>query len=199
MSPRSLAQRQQAQFHDVQTVVQIFPKVPGTYRGFEIHIGRGDQPHVDFDGLARTDRHHLAFLQYAQQLDLRRKRQVPHFIEKQRAAISRLEPAGLAADCARKRATFVPEQFALDQRLRERTAIHRNEWPVTALAQRMHEPGDQLLAGAALARDEHGGVARRDQMDAFEQHQRLGIVESQGFRTNRDGVRRGIGKTEDSH
>jgi hypothetical protein len=39
---RPLAQGQQAQFDDVQPVIQIFPKVPGAYRGFEVHIGRGD-------------------------------------------------------------------------------------------------------------------------------------------------------------
>ncbi|EDT38258.1 hypothetical protein BamMEX5DRAFT_5957 [Burkholderia ambifaria MEX-5] len=194
-----LAQRQQAQLHDVEPVVQILAEVARAHRGFEIHVGRRDEPHVDLHGLARADRRHLALLQHAQQLDLRGQRQVAHFIEKQRAAIRGFEPARLAVDRAGERTALVAEQLAFDQCFRKCPAVDSDERPVVALAQRMHEARDQLLAGAALAGDEHRRIARRDELDAFEQHPRFGIVERQCLRANRDRMRSRVRQAEDGH
>src|SRR6185503_5918845 len=66
---------------------------------------------------------------------------------------------------AGERALLVAEQLALEQRLGERAAVDLDERAVRALAQPVDRARDQLLAGAALARDEHGRVARRDLLD----------------------------------
>ena len=51
----------------------------------------------------------------------------------------------------------------------ERGQADRQEWAVAPAAVAMNRPRDQLLAGPALARDQHGHVGRRDQCDALEQ------------------------------
>ena len=62
----------------------------------------------------------------------------------------------------------MPEELALEQGLGDGRAVHGNERSIGALAVRVDGPGDELLAGAALARDENDGVGRRDLHDAPE-------------------------------
>ncbi len=59
------------------------------------------------------------------------------------------------------------EQLGLEQRLGQGRAVHRHERAVGARARVVDGPGDQLLARARLALDEHGGVQpghARDQL-----------------------------------
>jgi hypothetical protein len=55
----------------------------------------------------------------------------------------------------------VPEQLALEQRLGDGAAVHRDERTRRARRLVVHEPGDALLARAALTGDEHGRVDLR--------------------------------------
>ena len=64
-----------------------------------------------------------------------------------------------------ERALAMAEQLALDQRLGQRPAVDRDERLVGPQAVLMHGPGDQLLAGAGFAQDQHGRVRRRDLLD----------------------------------
>jgi hypothetical protein len=69
------------------------------------------------------------------------------------------------------KAPLVPEQLGLEQRLREGGAVDGDEGagaPAAAVVQRVRH---QLLAGAALAGDQHGRLALRDGVDAVEQAQ----------------------------
>ena len=134
-----------------------------------MHVGRRQHPHVDGNALARTEAHHLALLQHAQQLHLNRHRQIADFVEEQGAAISFLEPAGLGAQGAGERAFFVTEQFGFHQRFGKRSAIDGDERTMTAMAQVMNMPRHQFLAGAGLADDQHAGLARRDLLQVREQ------------------------------
>src|SRR5690606_10722984 len=67
-----------------------------------------------------------------------------------------LEEAGLVAIRAGESALHVPEQLGLEQVLGYRAAVERYECGIAAVALAVDQAGDQLLAGAALARDEHG-------------------------------------------
>ena len=116
-------------------------------------------------GCLAADALELLLLQRAQQLDLHRGRDVADLVEEQRAAVGELEPAELLLDRAGERALLVAEQLALEQRLGQRAAVDLDERAVRALAEPVDRARDQLLAGAALAGDEHGGVARRDLLD----------------------------------
>ena len=57
------------------------------------------------------------------------------------------------------------EQLAFQQRLGQGGAVDLHERPVGAQAVVVDRAGDQLLAGAALAADQHGGVAVGDLLD----------------------------------
>ena len=69
----------------------------------------------------------LAFLQRAQQLDLRVERQLADLVEEQRAAVGFLELADALVDGAGERALLVAEQDALDQVLGDGAAVDGDE------------------------------------------------------------------------
>ena len=72
-------------------------------------------------------------------------------------------------DRAGERALHVAEQLALDQLLGDRRAVHLDERPAAAAAQRVNRAGHQLLAGAVLAVDQHSAVGRRRHRDLLAQ------------------------------
>lgn len=76
----ALAQRRQLDGRHVQAVEQVLAEVSGDHRVSQVDVGRRHQPHVDGDRPARTEPHHLAFLQHAQQLDLDARRQVADLV-----------------------------------------------------------------------------------------------------------------------
>ena len=61
-----------------------------------------------------------------------------------------------------ERALDVAEQLALEDVLAQRGAVQRHERLVLARAVLVDRLGDQFLAGAGLALDQHAGVGRRD-------------------------------------
>jgi hypothetical protein len=71
-----------------------------------------------------------------------------------------VEAAQLAAVGAGEGALLVSEQLALHQGLRQGPAVYRHEGLVAARAGGVDLARDQLLAGAAFAVDQHGGVGR---------------------------------------
>jgi hypothetical protein len=46
------------------------------------------------------------------------------------------------------------EQLRFDERVGNRAATDSQEWPVKPIALSVNKPGDQLLTGACLARDQ---------------------------------------------
>ena len=82
-----LAQRRQLEADDVEAVVQVLAELAARDVGFDVAVGRGDHPHVDFRFLGRADRTHLAFLQHAKQLHLQAQRQLADFVEQDGAAV----------------------------------------------------------------------------------------------------------------
>ena len=55
----------------------------------------------------------------------------------------------------------MPEQLALDQLLGNRRAVHLDECPAPAAAERVNRPRDELLAGPVLPVNQHAAVGRR--------------------------------------
>jgi hypothetical protein len=55
----------------------------------------------------------------------------------------------------------VPEQLAFNEVARHRRAVERDERAAAHFALIVHEPRDDLLAGAGLAGDQHGEFRRR--------------------------------------
>ena len=119
-------------------------------------------------GLQRADALHLAVLERAQQLGLHRQRQLADLVEEQRAAVRRLEHAGLRFDGAGERAAHVAEQLALEQRVDDRRAVDRDERLACAGPGLMERARGEFLAGAGLAADQHDLRVRRQPLNQAE-------------------------------
>jgi hypothetical protein len=110
----------------------------------------------------------LAFLQRAQQLRLEVQRQLPDLVQEQRPAVGQLEAADLPRHRPGEGALLVSEEIALDEGRGDGRAVHLHQHRLLAAAARMEGAGDQLLSGAGLARQEHGGIGRGHLVDAPE-------------------------------
>ena len=82
---------------------------------------------------------------------------------------ARSKQPGARRDGAGERALLVAEELALEHALGERLAVDGDERPADALAPVVEHARDELLAGAALALDQHGRAARRDAAHEVEQ------------------------------
>ena len=91
---------------------------------------------------------HPLFLDRAQQLDLGGQGKLDHLVEKQGAAIGRLEESRLVGGGPREGAFAMAEQLALHQLRWNGTAVHRHEGTGGPGALIVDHAGSQLLAGA---------------------------------------------------
>ena len=154
----ALAQRRQAQRHHVQAEEQILAKNALLDRDAQILVGRGDDAHVRLDRHAPADCGVLALLKHAQQAGLGFHRHVADLVEEERAALRLLEAPGRARERPCEGALLVAEEFGFDQVARDRRHVDGHERAGAAAAVIVQGAGDQLLAGAGLARDHHGEV-----------------------------------------
>ena len=158
----ALAQRWQADGKHIQAVVQIVAKCAFRDGFLQIPMRRGDDSDVDLSSARRPQAFELAFLQHAKQFRLQIERQIANFVEKQRPAVGQLESALALRHGPGECAALVTEQLALDQRRRECGTVDRHQSEVPSSAARVQLPGEQLLAGAGLAEQQHRAVARGD-------------------------------------
>src|SRR5690606_30866413 len=120
----------------------------------EVAIRRGDDPRGNRHGPAAAEPHHLTVFEHPQQLGLRRQRQLADLVEEERAVAGVFERAPPQAIGAGERATLVAEELALDELLRQRGTIDRDERRLRAWAQAVQLARHELFARSALARDE---------------------------------------------
>ena len=125
-------------------------------------MGGGHHAHVRAPQVGTAHATVGAALQQAQQLDLHRQGDVAHLVQKQRAAAGCFHQAGSAGAGAGEGATFMAEQFALEQVLRQAGAVHHHQRPRGPCTGGMHGLGHQFLSGAGLAEQQHAGLRRSD-------------------------------------
>ena len=75
---------------------------------------------------------------------------------------------GLRALARREGTLFVTKQLRLEQRLRDRRTVDRDERAIGAWAQRVQRSRKQFLPRSALALEEHGHVGRGGAMQAID-------------------------------
>ena len=101
--------------HDPQPVIQILAQhvlLDGLLR---VAIGAGDEPHVDDRvGVLAAHATDYTVLDHAQELGLDRFRHLDELVEQQRAAIGRLQEAGLVAHRARECALHMSEHLRFE-------------------------------------------------------------------------------------
>ena len=103
-------------------------------------------------------------------------RQGSELVEEQGAAVRLLEPPMAGLGGAGEAARLVAEQLGLDQIFGQGRAVHDDQRARPARRQMVKALGDQLLAGAALADDQHRPVERRGAaraLDRVEERQAL--------------------------
>src|SRR5262249_36757783 len=86
----------------------------------------------------------------AQELRLQLGAQLGDLVEEEGAALCELDTAAVARRGAREGAPLVAEELALQERLRQRGAVHGHERPRGTLAPRVDRPGRDFLPDAAL-------------------------------------------------
>ena len=164
----ALAQRRDRQRKDTQAIVEIGPERSVFDHLHQIAVRRRDDPHVHLLGSRAPEPLELTLLQDAQQLGLYFRRNVADLVQEQRAVMRQLEAADPPGRGTGERALLVPEQLALEQAGRHCRHVHPDERLVAPAAQVVDRVRDQLLAGARLAKEQHGAVGWRDGLDGLQ-------------------------------
>src|SRR5262245_40663496 len=87
-----------------------------------------------------------------------------------------LKSPDLLGNRASKGALFVAEQLAFQEPRRDGRAVELDESPVPPRTQIVKGASDQLLSGARLAADEHGGARRCDRLDLLQHPAQSGAL-----------------------
>src|SRR5208283_1047855 len=126
----------------VQAMEEVLPEGPAAHQILEVHVGGGDQAHIDGNGFLAAEAFHLAFLKHAKKFHLDVRRQVAYLVQEKCALIGTLEAPWLAVQSARESPPLVAKKLAFDQRLRQSRAVERNEGVCLPEALGMHRAGD---------------------------------------------------------
>ena len=96
------------------------------------------------------------------------RRHVSDFVEKERTAVRKFELSWFAAYSSGEGAFFVAEEFAFEQIFRDGGAVDFDEGAGGAVRVLMDGVGDEILADAAFAAEENGGIRGSDALDERE-------------------------------
>ena len=123
----ALAERWHDEGHAVEPEVQIAAEPALLDLALEVAVGGGDEPDIDRARPERAEALDRVLLEDTQQLHLDRRRELADFVEEHRAAVGALEQTDLGAARPGERALLVAEQLALEQALRQRRAVEREQ------------------------------------------------------------------------
>ena len=140
---------------DVEPVIEILAEAAGGDLVGEAAVGGGDDADVDGLGDAAADALDLAGLERAEQFDLGVERQLADLVEEDGRAVGILEAADMAVEGAGEGALLMAEQDRFDEIGGDGAAIDGVELLLAARAGGVDRLGDDLLARAALALDQH--------------------------------------------
>ena len=157
MSSRREASGGHVHLHHVQAVVEVLAEAPLGHLAHQILVGGGDDAHVHLDGLRAAQPLELALLEHAQELHLGGQGHLAHLVEEEGAAVGALEAALAAGHRAGEGAPLDAEELRLEDALGEGAAVDGDEGALGALGLLVEGAGGELLAGAGLAQQEHGG------------------------------------------
>ena len=109
-----IAQRRHREADDVEPVQQVEPEAAGGGFHPKVAVGCGHDANVDPSRHVLADTPQLAFLDDAQHLGLRARRELADFVEKQRPGVRVFKHADAFADSAGERAPRVAEELRFD-------------------------------------------------------------------------------------
>ena len=149
----------------VEPIVEVFAEASGGDLLLQILVGRRDDAHVDLDRVVAADRPDLPVLEHPQQLALQLGPHVADLVEEEGAAGGLLEEPALGRVGPGERAAHVAEELALEQAFGQRRAVDRHEGLRRPRAVEVQRARHHLLAGAALAGDQHAAGPAGDLPD----------------------------------
>jgi hypothetical protein len=114
-----------------------------------------------------ADALNLAGLEEAQQQCLHPRAHLAYFVHEDGAAIRLFEQTRPGSVCPGKAPAGVAKELGFEQRVGHTGAVHGDEAGRPPAALRVHQPGDHLLADAAVAGQQHLGVGSRGIPDFF--------------------------------
>jgi hypothetical protein len=160
-----LAQGRHPHLDDVEPVEEILAEPSRLHLLGQVAVGGRDDARRHGQVGAAADAADLTLLQRSQQLDLEDRRQLAHLVEEERARARHLEQALLLLGGAGEAPLLVAEELALDEALRDGTAVDGDEGLLAARSLLVDGARHHLLPGAALPGDEHGGARRGHLLD----------------------------------
>ena len=149
----------------MQAIEEILLESTLAHQLTEVAVGRRDYTNVHVLRPFRAERLDLAFLQDAQELRLQPDAHRSDLVEEDRAAIGQGEPPLPGAGGVRERPSDMPEELRLQQGLGNGRTVDLDERHFPLRAAIVHGAGDELLARAGLARDQHRAAGGRYQLD----------------------------------
>ena len=177
-----------------QAVVQVLAKLAFRHALFEVRVGGRQHPHVDFLRFRLSDRHDLLLLQEPEQLGLDVEREIADFVQEQCAARRRPHQPGLIRHRPGEAAALVTKQLAVGQVAAGGGAVVRQKGRGASMRPHVNGAGDELLTGAALARDQHVEIVALHPLNLFHDavHGRAGAEEAGQQRLERS-INREVG------
>src|SRR5271154_782492 len=150
------SQRRDPQAENVQAKIQIATKGALGYRLLEEPVGGGKNADIDRNAPGAAHGTDFLFLNSPQKFSLEIDRKLADLVKKHRATFgaSQQPVLGLVRSC--ECAFHIPEELAFDQGGHQRAAVDGNEGLVVETSGVMNGASDHLLAGAALAENQHG-------------------------------------------
>ena len=172
---------------EVDAVEQVLPEGTRGHHALQVAAGGADDPYVRRARGTLAQPLVLPLLEDAQQFDLGGGGQVADLVEEQRAPLRQLEAALAVGTGVGKSPGFVAEELRFEEAFRHPAEVDGHERSVRAVAGAVDGLGDQFLARAALAGDEHRGLGTGYAAGLFDD----GL---QGRRLPDDG-REGVGRS----
>src|SRR5581483_6514 len=160
-----LSEGQEVDLADVQAVEQVLSNTLRSNLAFKVAVRCGQDADIRRNCFRASDRKHPSIFEHAEQFGLRFAWHFREFIEEKRSAVGGLEQSRLPPISAGKRALFMAEQFALDQRGRQSRTVNGNERRVLSPREPMDKLRGFFLTGSALAGDQNGKIGRSDALD----------------------------------
>src|SRR5690606_4037117 len=148
-----------------QAIKQILTERAIGHTFLQIGIGGGENADVDGNFLTPANALDPLVLQEAKQLHLKQERNLANFIKEKGTSLSTFDTTLALGMSAGEGAFLMPEEFTLDQRLRDRGAINGDEGPVPAGAAFVNRTRGHLLARPALSQDQYRGLGCGDLPD----------------------------------
>jgi hypothetical protein len=128
----TLSERRDVQGDHVQTIKEVFQKVPIFHHLTQVAIRRRHRPEVGVYFSSPSHPGERLSVKYPQEFRLRSERELTYLVEEHGALMCLLKKPVMPSYCSRESSALVPEERALRQRFWDRRTIHHH--PTSLLA-----------------------------------------------------------------